>query len=44
MVVDHDHMHILFSFVSGLGPRKAKNLIQMLKAQSVRLHQRNQLF
>lgn len=44
MVVDHDHMHILLSFVSGLGPRKAKNLIQILKSQSVRLHQRNQLF
>ena len=25
--VNHDHMHILFSFVCALGPRKAKRFI-----------------
>lgn len=27
LLINHDHMHILLSFVSGLGPRKAKQLI-----------------
>jgi transcriptional accessory protein Tex/SPT6 len=27
LVIDHDHMHILLSFISGIGPRKAKKFI-----------------
>jgi transcription elongation factor SPT6 len=31
LVVDHDHMHSMLQFVSGLGPRKSKNLIDRIK-------------
>jgi transcription elongation factor SPT6 len=31
ILVDHDHMHNMLQFISGLGPRKAKKLIQRLK-------------
>lgn len=43
LLVDHDHMHILLSFVSGFGPRKAKNLIQDLKSKGKRIDIRKQL-
>lgn len=31
LVIDHDHMNIVLSFLSGIGPRKAKKFIQNLK-------------
>jgi transcriptional accessory protein Tex/SPT6 len=31
LVIDHDHMNIVLSFLSGIGPRKAKKFIQTLK-------------
>ncbi len=27
LVIEHDHMHIMLSFLSGIGPRKAKKFI-----------------
>lgn len=27
LLINHDHMHILLSFISGFGPRKAKHFI-----------------
>lgn len=44
LVVEHDHMHILLSFLSGLGPRKAKKFITSLKQISYRIHARSDLF
>lgn len=44
LAVNHDHMHILFSFVCGLGPRKAKRLIQNLKRQDKPVAMRSNLF
>lgn len=34
LLIDHDHMHILLSFVSALGPRKAKKFITSMKQMS----------
>jgi transcriptional accessory protein Tex/SPT6 len=31
LIVNHDHMQILLSFISGFGPRKAKKFIQTIK-------------
>jgi transcription elongation factor SPT6 len=31
LVVDHEHMHSQLQFISGLGPRKSKNLIDRIK-------------
>jgi transcriptional accessory protein Tex/SPT6 len=37
LIVNHDHMHILLSFISGFGPRKAKKFIQMIKKNGGRI-------
>ena len=44
LVIDHDHMHTLLSFISGLGPRKAKKLIQELKSRNTKIYKRTELF
>jgi transcriptional accessory protein Tex/SPT6 len=33
LAINHDHMHILFSFLCALGPRKAKRFILLVKVQ-----------
>lgn len=44
LVVDHDHMQVLLSFISCLGPRKAKQLIQDLKSTSTKITKRCDLW
>lgn len=44
LVVAHDHMHILLSFVSGLGPRKAKVFIQNLKKNGEKIVSRAEIY
>lgn len=44
LLVDHEHMHILLSFASGLGPRKAKKLISTLKQKSSKINMRGAFF
>ncbi|CDW91618.1 transcription elongation factor spt6 [Stylonychia lemnae] len=44
LLLDHDHMHILLSFVCGFGPRKAKLFIQTLKSRGEKLTQRIKIF
>lgn len=44
LVVDHDHMHSLLNFVSGIGPRKAKKLIQGIKQLGRKIATRGELY
>ncbi len=44
LIVDHQHMHSLVQFVSGLGPRKAKMLIQKIRHNARKLRIRAELF
>ena len=44
LVIDHDHMHVLLSFISGLGPRKAKKFIQELKSRNTKIYKRIELY
>lgn len=44
LVVDHDHMHSMLQFVSGLGPRKSKNLIDRIKQLGSKLITRSQIY
>jgi transcription elongation factor SPT6 len=44
LLVEHDHMHIMLSFVSGLGPRKAKKFITSMKQLSDRIAIRSDVF
>ena len=44
LVIDHDHMHILLSFVSGLGPRKAKHFISTLKRIGRKILTRGEIY
>lgn len=44
LLVNHEHMYILLSFLSGLGPRKAKNFIQRIKQYGGRLTVRSALY
>lgn len=41
LLIDHEHMHCLLQFISGLGPRKARRLLQNLNA--MKILNRNQL-
>jgi transcription elongation factor SPT6 len=44
LIVNHEHMHILLSFLSGFGPRKAKRFIQLIKKNGGRITTRGQIF
>ena len=44
VLVNHDHMHILLSFLSGFGPRKAKRFIQSIKQYSGKISNRGEIF
>jgi transcriptional accessory protein Tex/SPT6 len=44
LVIDHDHMHILLSFLSFFGPRKAKQFISDLKSKGIKLLKRSDLY
>jgi len=44
LIVEHDHMHILLSFISGLGPRKAKKFIQKLKQHGKKIRTRGEIY
>jgi transcriptional accessory protein Tex/SPT6 len=44
LLIDHDHMQILLSFISGLGPRKAKKFIQDLKSRGTKIYKRGEIF
>jgi len=44
LIVDHDHLHSLLPFVSGLGPRKAKDLISKIKSLGRKIWTRAEIF
>jgi transcriptional accessory protein Tex/SPT6 len=44
LAVNHDHMHILFSFICALGPRKAKRFIQNVKRYGRPVCMRSDIF
>lgn len=44
LLYDHDHMHTMLQFVSGLGPRKAKRLISKFKGLGHKLTTRGEIF
>ena len=44
LLVDHEHMHCVLQFISGLGPRKAKRLINRIKALPKKLATRGTIF
>jgi transcriptional accessory protein Tex/SPT6 len=47
LVMDHEHMHCILQFLSGLGPRKAKNFVvkfnSKFKNKSKKLSSRDQM-
>ena len=43
-VLEHDHMHVLLSFVSGLGPRRARKFIQTLTQFGKKIQTRGDIF
>ena len=44
LIINHEHMQVLLSFISGFGPRKAKKFIQMVKKNGGRITTRGQVF
>ena len=44
LLIDHEHMHCMLQFVSGLGPRKAKRLISKFKGLGKKLTTRGEIF
>jgi transcription elongation factor SPT6 len=44
LIVNHEHMQILLSFLSGFGPRKAKNFIQKIKQYGGRISSRGEIY
>ena len=44
LIIEHEHMHILLSFISGIGPRKAKKFIQNLKQLGRKIMTRGEIF
>lgn len=44
MVVDHEHLHCLIPFLSGLGPRKAKEFISKIKSLGRKIWTRAEIF
>jgi transcriptional accessory protein Tex/SPT6 len=44
LIVNHEHMQILLSFLSGFGPRKAKNFIQKIKEYGGRIETRGDVY
>lgn len=44
LVIDHDHMTILLSFLSGVGPRRAKKFIQSLKQLGKKIVSRSDIY
>ena len=43
LVIDHDHMHCILQFLSGLGPRMAKRLLGRAKTLNKKLNTRGEL-
>ena len=44
LIVNHEHMQILLSFLSAFGPRKAKNFIQKIKQYGGRISTRGEVY
>lgn len=44
MIVDHEHLYSMLPFISGLGPRKAKDLISKIKSTGRKIHTRAEIF
>ena len=44
LLIDHEHMHSMLQFVSGLGPRKAKRMISKFKGLGKKLTTRGEIF
>lgn len=44
MVVDHEHLHCLIPFLSGMGPRKAKDLVSKIKSLGRKIWTRAEIF
>ena len=44
LLIDHEHMHAMLQFVSGLGPRKAKRMISKFKSLGKKLTTRGEIF
>jgi transcriptional accessory protein Tex/SPT6 len=44
LVISHEHMHAQMSFLSGIGPRKAKRFIQHLKSKGQQVTSRADIY
>ena len=44
LLFDHEHMHSMLQFISGLGPRKAKRMISKFKGIGKKLATRGEIF
>lgn len=44
LLIDHEHMHAMLQFISGLGPRKAKRMISKFKSLGKKLTTRGEIF
>lgn len=43
LVIDHEHMHCVLQFLSGLGPRMAKRLLVKAKQLNKKLNTRGEM-
>lgn len=44
LIVDHEHLHSMLPFLSGLGPRKSKDLISKIKSLGRKIWTRAEIF